>query len=78
MLIANIIEYYFILLYGFIKIEFLYIFPSPKHYLKTEITNSKNTTSLRNNIVAMRKERKTKCCLTSLTEHIRDCPVCGY
>lgn len=26
-LIANINEYYFILLYGFIKIEFLYIFP---------------------------------------------------
>lgn len=65
MLITNIIEYNFISLYGFIKTGFLYIFPSSKHYLKTEISNGKNTTSLRNDIVAMRKERKTKCCLMS-------------
>lgn len=77
MLITNIIEYNFILLYGFIKTDFLYIFPFSKHYLKTEISNGKNTTSLRNDIVAMRKERKTKCCLMSLNEHICDCPVCG-
>ena len=60
-----------------LRLNFSIFFPSPKHYLKTEVTNSKNTMSLRNNIVAMRKERKTKCCLTSLNEHIRDCPVCG-